>query len=143
MALVVDGGGLVNKSGSLGTGAACCCNKCSGPCDEENPCGEGCTCIQGQCFPNCALVGNGCPEGYECCSQLVGVVNNTAVLANVCLPVYLDGPEGQCCFNFGANCNPASRTFADCFCTHPYPYNNETVWIAGLSCDDPCGNPFP
>jgi len=25
MALVVDGGGLVNKGGSLGTGAACCC----------------------------------------------------------------------------------------------------------------------
>jgi hypothetical protein len=27
MALVVDGGGLVNKGGALGTGAACCCNK--------------------------------------------------------------------------------------------------------------------
>jgi hypothetical protein len=44
MALVVDGGGLVNKGGALGTGQACCCNKCSGPCDEENPCTPGCVC---------------------------------------------------------------------------------------------------
>jgi hypothetical protein len=28
MALVVDGGGLVNKGGALGTGAACCCGGC-------------------------------------------------------------------------------------------------------------------
>ena len=49
MALVVDGGGLVNKGGALGTGAACCCNKCSGPCDEENPCATGCVCVDGQC----------------------------------------------------------------------------------------------
>ena len=37
MALVVDGGGLVNKGGALGTGAACCCNtsKCSGGCAES------------------------------------------------------------------------------------------------------------
>jgi hypothetical protein len=57
MSLVVDGGGLVNKGGALGTGAACCCNKCSGPCDGETPCPEGCACVDGEC------VGGG-----ACCS---------------------------------------------------------------------------
>jgi len=33
MALVVDGGGLVNKGGALGTGAACCCNPPPPPCN--------------------------------------------------------------------------------------------------------------
>jgi hypothetical protein len=33
MALVVDGGGLVNKGGALGTGAACCCTPPPPPCD--------------------------------------------------------------------------------------------------------------
>ena len=55
MALVVDGGGLVNKGGALGTGAACCCNKCSGPCDEENPCPEGCACVDGECVACCTV----------------------------------------------------------------------------------------
>ena len=57
MALVVDGGGLVNKGGALGTGAACCCNKCSGPCDGENPCPEGCVCVDGACV-GCCTVGD-------------------------------------------------------------------------------------
>jgi hypothetical protein len=118
-----------------------CVPGCSGPCDEENPCPDGCVCFQGTCLPACDSGGNGCPEGYLCCPQLVDVVNNSAVILNVCLP--LGGPEGQCCFNFGANCNPDSKTFAECFCTHPQPYNNETIWIEGLSCDDACGNPFP
>lgn len=56
MALVVDGGGLVNKGGALGTGEACCCNKCSGPCDTENPCPEGCECVEGQCTGEAAGV---------------------------------------------------------------------------------------
>ena len=144
MALVVDGGGLVNKGGALGTGAACCCNKCSGPCDGENPCPEGCVCFQGRCLPACVGGGKTCPEGWFCCSQLVNIQNNGAVYLDVCLPLLIpDQEEGQCCFNYGAACNPDAKTFAECFCTHPYPYNNEVVWTAGASCDDPCGNPFP
>jgi hypothetical protein len=67
MALVVDGGGLVNKSGALGTGQACCCNKCSGPCDEENPCPEGCVCVDGECVtPDCTGVIVGAYSGCQC-----------------------------------------------------------------------------
>jgi hypothetical protein len=82
MALVVDGGGLVNKGGALGTGAACCCNKCSGPCDGENPCPEGCVCVDGECVTNCTsksctLVAAGWPtvvpdgtcQGGNCCCE--------------------------------------------------------------------------
>ena len=54
MALVVDGGGLVNKGGALGTGQACCCGGgCSGPCDGAGDCAPGCVCVYGQCKPSC------------------------------------------------------------------------------------------
>lgn len=49
MALVVDGGGLVNKGGALGTGAACCCGGGGGVCDCQNPCPEGFQCVDGEC----------------------------------------------------------------------------------------------
>jgi hypothetical protein len=63
MSLVVDGGGLVNKGGALGTGAACCCNKCSGPCDGENPCPEGCQCVDGECVSSPCVCGLPYPAG--------------------------------------------------------------------------------
>jgi hypothetical protein len=49
MALINQGGKLLLRDGKLGTGQACCCNKCSGPCDGENPCPPGCVCVDGQC----------------------------------------------------------------------------------------------
>jgi hypothetical protein len=51
MALVNQGGSLLLRNGALASGAGCCCSKCSGPCDEENPCGEGCVCVDGECVP--------------------------------------------------------------------------------------------
>jgi hypothetical protein len=62
MALVNQGGSLLLRNGALATGQACCCNRCFGPCDGENPCPEGCECVDGQCVAesgDCAT--NGCP----------------------------------------------------------------------------------
>lgn len=56
--------------------AACVPPPCSGPCDAENPCGEGCACVDGQCVEqDCAT--QGCPpaqiEGNtltrQCCGK--------------------------------------------------------------------------
>jgi len=59
MALTVQDGKLVFRDGAIGTEQACCCAKCTGPCDEENPCPEGCICCNGECVKEI-------PEG-ECC----------------------------------------------------------------------------
>lgn len=96
MDLVVQNGALLKKGNSLGTGQACCCGKCSGPCptgvgdcapgcgcknsecvpcsgpcDEANPCPEGCECVEGTCRGGClgrpCGVGNPCPEGCGVC----------------------------------------------------------------------------
>lgn len=61
MAIVRSGGKIVSKDGKLGTGQACCCKKCEGPCDEENPCPEGCVCVDGQCVP---------PTSGACCGWI-------------------------------------------------------------------------
>jgi hypothetical protein len=47
---LVDGK-LLLVNGSLASSDTCCCNDppCSGPCDEENPCPEGCECCDGVC----------------------------------------------------------------------------------------------
>jgi hypothetical protein len=53
MALINQGGKLLLQNGALASGAGCCCSKCSGPCDAESPCPEGCVCVDGECVPNC------------------------------------------------------------------------------------------
>ena len=60
-------GKLLLSGGKIATSAACCCNKCSGPCDEENPCPEGCYCNCGVCWPN---EGCPCPPGCYCCTKI-------------------------------------------------------------------------
>ncbi len=80
MALVVDGGGLVNKGSALGTGQACCCNKCSGPCPEGvSECAPGCGCKDSQCVPCSGPCDeeNPCPEGCVC-------VDGECVTAGAC-----------------------------------------------------------
>lgn len=34
-----------------------CCDPCTAPCDVENPCPEGCVCVNGQCVAGCCCVG--------------------------------------------------------------------------------------
>lgn len=41
--------------------------KCCGPCDEENPCPEGCACVDGKCATPCQGPCP-CPAGCNCCT---------------------------------------------------------------------------
>lgn len=62
MALVNEGGALRVVGGALGTGQACCCNKCSGPCPNGvEDCAPGCGCKDSQCVP--------CSGPCECAEQ--------------------------------------------------------------------------
>ena len=42
--ITLQNGRLVLRDGKIGTGQACCCGGCSGPCSALNPCGQGCAC---------------------------------------------------------------------------------------------------
>lgn len=66
MSLTVRNGSLVLRNGALGTTQACCCGGCSGPCDEGNPCPEGCECVAGQCVAEkgCCCV-DGTPDSSK------------------------------------------------------------------------------
>lgn len=44
MAIVTNGDKIILRNGALGTGQACCCNKCSGLCSELNQCQPQCRC---------------------------------------------------------------------------------------------------
>lgn len=61
----------------LATSDACCCSPpppCSGPCDEENPCPEGCYCCDGQCQPEpCDDCSGPCDEENPCTAGCVCV----------------------------------------------------------------------
>jgi hypothetical protein len=69
----------------------CCAPPCSGPCDEENPCPEGCICCNGECveeIPEGECCGpcdeeNPCPEGCYCCD---GVCQSEPCEGVCCLP---------------------------------------------------------
>lgn len=42
--ITLQNGKLVLRDGKVGTGQACCCGGCSGPCSALNPCPQGCAC---------------------------------------------------------------------------------------------------
>ena len=48
-------GKIVFRDGKVGTQQACCCKKCSGPCDPEIPCPTGCTCWEDECV-DCSCI---------------------------------------------------------------------------------------
>jgi hypothetical protein len=48
-------GKVVMLDGKVGTENACRCNDCCGPCDEQNPCPEGCCCCNGACVSEVSL----------------------------------------------------------------------------------------
>jgi hypothetical protein len=50
--IAFEDGKPVFRDGKVGIQQECCCGPlCSGACDEENPCPEGCECVEGQCQP--------------------------------------------------------------------------------------------
>lgn len=52
------------RGGLVGTGQACCCGGCSGPCASTEDCAPGCTCFEGQCSkcecPPCEFIDSLC-----------------------------------------------------------------------------------
>jgi hypothetical protein len=119
---------------------ACCEEPCSGPCDEENPCPEGCVCVDGECAQVCVVGEVACPEGFVCCQQLIEITQeNVAVYEFACFDLFA-GPIGKCCYNFGNNCVETTR--GDCFCSFDGLRGVEVFWTEGL-CADGCANPLP
>jgi hypothetical protein len=54
--ITLQDGKLVLRDGAIGTEQACCCAKCSGPCDDNEDCAPGCECVDGECVPkNCSI----------------------------------------------------------------------------------------
>jgi hypothetical protein len=50
MKITTKDGKVQLKDGKPSAGD-CCCRNCEGPCDNANPCPEGCECCEGQCKP--------------------------------------------------------------------------------------------
>jgi hypothetical protein len=70
------------------------CGECSGPCDEENPCPEGCKCCNGECISVdqcCEYTPCECPEGRVPAPTLSGDVYGC------CPPELPFDSEGFCC----------------------------------------------
>jgi hypothetical protein len=69
-----DGVGAEDCCGVHRPGQTCAdepCAGCSGSCDEENPCPEGCVCVDGQCGEPCYFVNTtyyGCQVAYNACA---------------------------------------------------------------------------
>jgi hypothetical protein len=59
--ITLQNGQIVLRDGKIGTEQACCCKKCEGPCDEENPCPEGCACVDGECVDGGEAPCDNCP----------------------------------------------------------------------------------
>lgn len=94
MALINEGGKLLLQNGALASGAGCCCGGCSGPCDEESPCAEGCECVDGQCVEGarCCLPSCTCTNQYS--TQLECEQCDTV---NTCYEyLYPENPEDPC-----------------------------------------------
>jgi hypothetical protein len=114
MALVVDGGGLVNKGGALGTGQECCCG---GPPCPHPPIGT--ECDDSRCRPG------DCPDGCFCFEYV---------------PAVLAPPDGPGCFP-GEEFNPPSEEFLG-FCRPRCNLGNCNT-LGDEFADNPCNNNCP
>jgi hypothetical protein len=61
--ITVQDGQIVLRDGAIGTEQACCCKKCSGPCEENEDCAPGCRCVDGECVEECS---GPCEENEDC-----------------------------------------------------------------------------
>jgi hypothetical protein len=158
MALINEGGKLLLQNGALANGAGCCCGqcdpatcptgtecqppcvcvngncvRCSGPCDGENPCPEGCACdncfncvpvpyvgcfntavtnpdAPGEPFFPCSSDAD-CSPGCFCVYDLVIHLSNGGTLDNffpsTCVPVDICSqcdPETEYCVDYDGTC---------------------------------------
>ena len=85
-----------------------CPNCCTGPCDGENPCPEGCACVNGKCVPGFAICGDDrpiCParpgwimySSYQQCDELA-LYGATDAEADEWCQNYFQGDETNQCF---------------------------------------------
>ena len=122
MALVSQGGSLLLRNGALATGAACCCNKCSGPCPNGvSECAPGCGCKDSQCVPCSGPCDeeNPCPEECSCIDGNCGPKRPGACcVENECMLVVL--------LTWGPNCESANGyggwELEEFECTEDWPY---------------------
>jgi hypothetical protein len=68
--LYLHDGKLLLVDGKLAANEACCCNKCSGPCEGDEDCAPGCVCVDGECVEcNCVLFAS---QRINYCTQVDG-----------------------------------------------------------------------
>lgn len=148
MALVNQGGALRLVGGALGTGQACCCNKCSGPCpngveecapgcgckdsqcvpcsgpcDENNPCPEGCSCVDGQCV-----------EGYCCINGRASGSFTTKEACEANGGRWINSVAATCT----GTCGPGNRCGDGCECVGQYGPMPDDPYANG-NCEQCCG----
>jgi hypothetical protein len=81
---LVDGKWLI-VDGQLATDDNCCCAPpCSGACDEENPCPEGCECVDGECVA--VALGTCCEQGCVECTGGNYSWDGTKWALTICFP---------------------------------------------------------
>jgi hypothetical protein len=147
--ITVQDGKLVLRDGVIGTEQACCCKKCEGPCDEENPCPEGCICCNGECveeIPEGECCGpcdeeNPCPEGCAClggecvqCEQAGGYCIFTTTTFDECPPAPFEGLNGPQIIDNGDGSFTCRWEGFVASCDDCNSFGGE--------CNDPC-NPLP
>ena len=115
---------------------ACCCQPCSGPCDQANPCPPGCSCVNGYCVPssscdracftpdtdNSAEAGD-CDPGCTCicqCTQTIVKPGNVAPPDNAAVfrsNGFHDGyTEVELRTNgYGTDCDSAGKSYQEQF----------------------------
>lgn len=142
----------------------CYCKECEGPCDSEMDCGDGCTCVLGQCVNDDGCDGP-CTNSTECapgcgcknercisCADLDCATNECANVegcrcnGNACVD---DNCAGAC--SDGTDCGPGCGCLDyDCVSCSNVSCSNGESCPQGCSCneltgvcqDNPCSNTF-
>jgi len=121
--ITLQNGAIVLRDGKVGTEQACCCPKCSGPCDEENPCPEGCVCMATVCANYLVIPEEEeCPPGFP----IDFVSDGERFCENVrTVDSCDDCPEGELCFvteiESAAIAVAGSIAFGKCVPDNPLP----------------------
>ena len=140
-------GQVVFRDGAVGTEQSCCCNKCSGPCDGENPCPEGCVCVDGECVegtevcfifealdPSCQ---NAC---YWCTREESIAASQAAANEGGCSQNLF--PDPDCVFKF-ANGDPPNDPLVGLVNPDTGDPECPEWWAQIVTCCYTCPNPLP